>query len=215
MPVRVGRPAPDFSAVALLPNKQFQTLSLSDFRGSYLVLFFYPLDFTFVCPTEIIEFSEKIQLFREINCEVVACSVDSKFSHLAWVKTPRHKGGLESINYPIISDLTKEISRNYDVLIEDGEDAGVSLRGLFIIDRQGIVRHVTINDLPVGRNVEEVLRVVKAFQFVEEHGEVCPSSWTPGAPTIKPHPEHSQEYFEVSFQEGDRQMSKKRKTIDS
>ena len=150
---------------------------------------------TFVCPTEITGFSDRIQEFRDINCDVVACSVDSKFSHLAWTKQPRNEGGLGRVEYPILADITKAIARDYGVLIENGDDSGVALRGLFIMDKEGVVRHITINDLPIGRSVDEVLRLVKAVQFADEHGEVCPIGWTPGKSTIKPNVEESKEFF--------------------
>lgn len=161
----------------------------------YVVLFFYPLDFTFVCPTEIIAFSDRIKEFHDIDVEVLGCSVDSAFSHLAWIQTPRNKGGLGDMKYPLIADITKSISKDYEVLIEEGEGAGVALRGLFIISPEGILRQKTVNDLPVGRSVDETLRLLKAFKFTDEHGEVCPANWTPGADTIKPNPKDSQEYF--------------------
>ncbi|MEQ2161600.1 peroxiredoxin [Goodea atripinnis] len=188
----VTQPAPDFKATAV-HNGEFKDLSLADFKGKYLVLFFYPLDFTFVCPTEIISFSNKASEFHDINCEVVGVSVDSHFTHLAWINTPRKAGGLGNIHIPLLSDLNKQISRDYGVLLEG---PGIALRGLFIIDPNGMVKHMSVNDLPVGRCVEETLRLVKAFQFVETHGEVCPASWTPKSPTIKPTPEGSKEYFE-------------------
>jgi peroxiredoxin (alkyl hydroperoxide reductase subunit C) len=152
------------------------------------------LDFTFVCPTEIIAFSERVKEFKELNAEVVGVSVDSHFSHLAWVNTPRKSGGLGGIDYPLLADLTKQISKDYGVLLEK---AGISLRGLFIIDPQGVVRQITINDLPVGRSVDETLRLIKAFQFVEKHGEVCPANWNPekNSDTIKPDVKGSKEYF--------------------
>uniref|UniRef100_A0A8C6Q8B7 Thioredoxin-dependent peroxide reductase, mitochondrial n=1 Tax=Nothobranchius furzeri TaxID=105023 RepID=A0A8C6Q8B7_NOTFU len=174
-------PAPTFKATAV-HNGEFKDLSLDDFKGKYLVLFFYPLDFTFVCPTEIISFSDKANEFHDVNCEVVGVSVDSHFTHLAWVNTPRKAGGLGNIHIPLLSDLNKQISRDYGVLLEG---PGIALRwGLFIIDPNGVVKHMSVNDLPVGRSVEETLRLVKAFQFVETHGEVCPASWTPDSPTV-------------------------------
>ncbi|XP_042290045.1 thioredoxin-dependent peroxide reductase, mitochondrial [Thunnus maccoyii] len=188
----VTQPAPAFKATAV-HNGEFKELSLADFKGKYLVLFFYPLDFTFVCPTEIISFSDKASEFHDINCEVVGVSVDSHFTHLAWTNTPRKAGGLGNIHIPLLSDLNKQISRDYGVLLEG---PGIALRGLFIIDPNGVVKHMSVNDLPVGRCVEETLRLVRAFQFVETHGEVCPASWTPESPTIKPTPEGSKEYFE-------------------
>ncbi|KAM6266172.1 thioredoxin-dependent peroxide reductase, mitochondrial [Porphyrio hochstetteri] len=188
----VTQHAPFFKGTAVV-NGEFKELSLDDFKGKYLVLFFYPLDFTFVCPTEIVAFSNKANEFRDVNCDVVAVSVDSHFCHLAWINTPRKSGGLGKMNIPVLSDLTKQISRDYGVLLEG---PGIALRGLFIIDPNGIIKHLSINDLPVGRSVEETLRLVKAFQYVETHGEVCPANWTPDSPTIKPSPEGSKEYFE-------------------
>ncbi|XP_034407581.1 thioredoxin-dependent peroxide reductase, mitochondrial [Cyclopterus lumpus] len=188
----VTQPAPAFKATAV-HDGEFKEMSLADFKGKYLVLFFYPLDFTFVCPTEIISFSDKASEFHDINCEVVGVSVDSHFAHLAWINTPRKTGGLGNIHIPLLSDLNKQISRDYGVLLEG---PGIALRGLFVIDPHGVVRHMSVNDLPVGRCVEETLRLVKAFQFVETHGEVCPASWTPESPTIKPTPEGSKEYFD-------------------
>ncbi|XP_012594607.1 thioredoxin-dependent peroxide reductase, mitochondrial [Microcebus murinus] len=188
----VTQHAPYFKGTAVV-NGEFKDLSLDDFKGKYLVLFFYPLDFTFVCPTEIVAFSDKANEFRDVNCEVVAVSVDSHFSHLAWINTPRKNGGLGHMNIALLSDLTKQISRDYGVLLEG---PGLALRGLFIIDPNGVIKHLSVNDLPVGRSVEETLRLVKAFQFVEIHGEVCPANWTPDSPTIKPNPTASKEYFE-------------------
>lgn len=189
---RVQHPAPDFKGTAVVDG-QFKQIQLSDYKGKYLVLFFYPLDFTFVCPTEIIAFSDKVADFKALNAEVVGVSTDSHFSHLAWINASRKQGGLGGLNYPLLSDFSKTVSRDYGVLVEN---AGVALRGLFIIDPSGTVRQITINDLPVGRSVEETLRLLKAFQFVEKHGEVCPANWTPNSPTIKPDPVHSKEYFE-------------------
>jgi len=195
---RVQKKAPAFTADAVVDG-EFKTISLGDYKGKYLVLFFYPLDFTFVCPTEIIAFSDRAEEFRKINCEVVAVSVDSKFSHLAWVKTPRKSGGLGEMKIPIVADITKQISRDYGVLLEDGNDAGVSLRGLFIVNEQGIVRHIGINDLPVGRNVDETLRLVQAFQFTDTHDQVCPSGWRPGQDTMAADPNRSKAYFAKVF----------------
>uniref|UniRef100_A0A803J5Q6 Thioredoxin-dependent peroxide reductase, mitochondrial n=1 Tax=Xenopus tropicalis TaxID=8364 RepID=A0A803J5Q6_XENTR len=175
----VTQHAPHFKGTAVV-NGEFKELSLEDYKGKYLVLFFYPLDFTFVCPTEIVAFSNKANEFHDVNCEVVAVSVDSHFCHLAWTNTPRKSGGLGQMNIPLLSDLNKQISRDYGVLLET---PGIALRGLFIIDPNGIIKHMSVNDLPVGRSVEETLRLVKAFQFVETHGEVCPANWTPDSPT--------------------------------
>jgi len=187
----ISKPAPDFSGTAVI-NGDFTEIKLSDYRGKYLVFFFYPLDFTFVCPTEILAFNDRVSEFRKIGAEVVACSVDSHFTHLAWIKTPRKEGGLGKMQIPLVSDLTKEISRNYGVLLED---QGITLRGLFIIDDKGVLRQITMNDLPVGRSVDETLRLVQAFQYTDKHGEVCPAGWKPGADTIIPNPKEKMEYF--------------------
>jgi len=188
---QVTKPAPDFKGNAVV-NGDFKEIQLSDYKGKYLVLFFYPLDFTFVCPTEIIAFSDRIAEFSAIDTAVVGVSTDSHFSHLAWINMPRKEGGLGGLSYPLLSDFGKSISSDYGVLLEG---AGVALRGLFIINPEGVVRQVTINDLPVGRSVDETLRLVKAFQFSDQHGEVCPAEWKPEAPTIKPSPKESLEYF--------------------
>ena len=194
--MRVRGPAPAFEATAVVDG-QFKTVRLSDYKGQYVVLFFYPCDFTFVCPTEIVAFSDRVNEFKALNCEVLACSTDTKFSHLAWTNQSRNEGGLGPMNIPLLADVTKTLSKEYGVLIDDATDgeAGVALRGLFIIDGQGILRQITINDLPVGRSVDEVLRLVKAFQYTDTHGEVCPMGWTEGAPTIVPSPEESKTYF--------------------
>ena len=191
MSAQVQKEAPAFTATAVI-DEQFKSISLADYQGKYVCLFFYPLDFTFVCPTEIIAFSEKAAEFEKRNCQLLGVSVDSHFSHLAWIKTPRVDGGLGNLKYPLVSDLTKKISRDYGVLLED---AGVALRGLFLIDTKGIVRHLLINDLPLGRSTDEALRVLDALQFVEKHGEVCPANWQPGAMSMKADPKGSKEYF--------------------
>jgi alkyl hydroperoxide reductase subunit AhpC len=187
----VQKPAPDFKAEALM-GEDFKTLSLSDFKGKWVCLFFYPLDFTFVCPTEITAFNDAHRSFKEANCEVIGCSVDSKFSHLAWSKTPRKDGGLGKLTIPLLADITKKIARDYGVLVNEA----VALRGLFIINPKGTVQYSVVHDLGIGRNVEETLRVLKALQEVEKTGEVCPANWTPGKSTMKPDPEKSKEYFQ-------------------
>eukprot|EP01135_Chromosphaera_perkinsii_P004209 Nk52_evm28s271 gene=Nk52_evmTU28s271 len=187
----IQKPAPQFEADAVV-NGEFKKIKLSDYKGKYVVFFFYPLDFTFVCPTEIVAFSDAAEEFRKLNVEVIACSIDSKFSHLAWTKTPRKEGGLGPMNIPLVSDLTKQISRDYGVLLEE---EGIALRGLFIIDDKGILRQITVNDLPVGRSVDETLRLIQAFQFTDEYGEVCPANWKPGKATMVPEPEKSKNYF--------------------
>ncbi|MBN3279202.1 PRDX1 protein, partial [Polyodon spathula] len=189
---RIGKPAPDFKATAVMPDGQFKEISLSDYRGKYVVFFFYPLDFTFVCPTEIIAFSDGAEDFKKINCEVIGASVDSHFCHLAWINTPRKQGGLGHMKIPLVSDTRRSISQDYGVL---KEDEGIAYRGLFIIDDKGILRQITINDLPVGRSVEETLRLVQAFQFTDKHGEVCPAGWKPGSDTIKPDVKESKGFF--------------------
>jgi alkyl hydroperoxide reductase subunit AhpC len=187
----VTSPAPKFECTAVV-NGQIKQVTWQELHeGKWLVLFFYPLDFTFVCPTEIIAFSEAHEKFAKLGAKVAAISVDSQYTHLAWVNTSRANGGLGKVSFPLIADLDKNIARSYDVLL----DGGVALRGLFLIDPKGVVRQATINDLPVGRNVDEVLRLIEAFQFVEKHGEVCPANWKPGADTMKPDPVGSQEYF--------------------
>ncbi|KAK6986894.1 strain NMRI peroxiredoxin 4 precursor (Prx4) [Biomphalaria glabrata] len=187
----ISKPAPDWNGTAVIKG-EFKDIKLSDFKGKYLVFFFYPLDFTFVCPTEIIAFSDRIDEFQKINTEVVGCSVDSQFTHLAWTNVPRSQGGLGKINYPLLSDITHEISKAYGVYLQD---LGHSLRGLFIIDPKGTLRQITMNDLPVGRSVDETLRLVQAFQYTDKHGEVCPAGWKPGSATIIPDPKKSKEYF--------------------
>ncbi len=194
MGVLVGRKAPDFNAPAVVNGSTFvDSCKLSDYRGKYVVLFFYPLDFTFVCPTELHAFQEKLDEFKRKNVEVLGCSVDSKFSHFAWLNTPRSKGGIQGVTYPLISDIDKTIARDYDVLT-DG-DKGVALRGLFLIDREGVVKHQVVNDLGLGRNIDEVLRLVDALQFTEEFGEVCPANWNKGDKSMKPTDEGLKEYF--------------------
>ncbi|XP_057308308.1 peroxiredoxin-2-like [Hydractinia symbiolongicarpus] len=188
---QISKPAPLWEGQAVVDGA-FKDLKLSDYKGKYLVFFFYPLDFTFVCPTEIIAFSDRIDEFKKLNTEVVAVSVDSVFTHLAWINTPRKQGGLGKMRIPLLADLTKQISKDYGVLLED---AGHTLRGLFIIDDKGILRQITMNDLPVGRSVDETLRLVQAFQYTDKHGEVCPAGWKPGADTIVPDPKKKLNYF--------------------
>lgn len=186
----IGQPAPDFKTTALV-NGQFKEVELNQFKGKYVVLFFYPADFTFVCPTEITAFSDRAHEFKAINCELLGVSSDSHFVHLAWSKTPRKEGGIGEINYPLLGDTSLKIATAYGVLTE----SGLPLRGLFLIDDKGVLRQITINDFPVGRSVDETLRLVQAFQFFEKHGEVCPAGWKPGDHTIKPNPQDSKEYF--------------------
>ena len=195
MSVLVQKPAPEFKAQAVMADGSFEEVSLADFKGKYVVLFFYPLDFTFVCPTEIIAFSDRVKDFEARNVQVLGVSVDSHFSHFAWRNTPRTEGGIGAIEYPLVADLNKKISQDYGVLL----DGGVALRGLYLIDKEGVVRHQVINDLPLGRSVDEASRMVDALQFFEEKGEVCPANWTKGADTIKPTVDESKEFFSKEY----------------
>lgn len=190
--LRVGQEAPEFTATAVF-DQEFKTVKLSDYRGQYTVLFFYPLDFTFVCPTEIIAFSDRYEEFKTLNTEILGVSVDSEFSHLAWMQTDRKEGGIGDIDYPLVSDIKKEISCAYNVL---DPEAGVALRGLFIIDKEGIIQHTTINNLSFGRSVDETLRTLKAIQHVQNNpDEVCPAGWQEGDKTMNPDPVKSKVYF--------------------
>ena len=190
--MRIGQEAPEFTATAVF-DQEFKTVKLSDYRGQYTVLFFYPLDFTFVCPTEIIAFSDRHDDFKALNTEILGVSVDSEFSHLAWMQTDPKEGGIGDIAYPLISDIKKEISAAYNVL---DPDAGVALRGLFIIDKEGIIQHSTINNLSFGRSVDETLRTLKAIQHVQNNpDEVCPAGWQEGDKTMNPDPVKSKAYF--------------------
>jgi peroxiredoxin (alkyl hydroperoxide reductase subunit C) len=194
MSVLVGKKAPDFTAAAVKGAEFIDTFKLSDYKGKYIVLFFYPLDFTFVCPTELHAFNEKLAEFKARDTEVIGVSVDSKFSHFAWLTTPKAKGGIEGVTYPIVSDLNKTISSDYDVLV-DG--AGIAYRGLFLIDKDFVVRHQVVNDLPLGRNVDEALRMVDALQYVEKYGEVCPANWNKGDKAMKATTKGLEEFFAV------------------
>jgi len=189
---RIGKEAPDFTAKAVVDGK-IQDVSLSSFRGKNVVLFFWPLDFTFVCPTEVVAFSQAADAFRQRDTELIGVSVDSPYTHLAWQSTPRSQGGVGKCAFPMVSDQTHNISRSYGVLIED---QGVALRGLFLIDQHGVIRHTTINDLPLGRSVDEAIRLIDALRHFEEHGEACPANWQPGKDTIKTDPEGSRSFFE-------------------
>ncbi len=186
----VGNKAPDFKAQAV-SGGDIVDVSLNDYNGKWKILFFYPLDFTFVCPTEIVAFSDAASKFKEKDCELIACSVDSVFSHLAWTQQDRKEGGLGDVNFPILADLNKNIARDYEVLTEDG----VSLRGLFLIDNENVIQHATINNLSVGRNVDEALRLLAGYQFTAEKGEVCPANWSEGDDSMKPDPKGSKEWF--------------------
>ncbi|CAK9180586.1 unnamed protein product [Ilex paraguariensis] len=189
----VGNLAPDFEAEAVF-DQEFIKVKLSEYIGKkYVILFFYPLDFTFVCPTEITAFSDRYADFEKLNTEILGVSIDSVFSHLAWVQTDRKSGGLGDLKYPLVSDVTKSISKSYDVLIPD---QGIALRGLFIIDKEGIIQHSTINNLAIGRSVDETMRTLQALQYVQENpDEVCPAGWKPGEKSMKPDPKLSKEYF--------------------
>ncbi|KAJ7696221.1 thioredoxin-like protein [Mycena rosella] len=188
----VQRPAPGFTAPTVVDGV-FEDISLSDYLGKWVVLFFYPMDFTFVCPTEILAFNDALPAFKEIGTVVLAVSTDSKYSHLAWSTQPRKQGGLgPDLKLPLVADRNMAIARNYGVLLED---EGIALRGLFIVDPKGVLRQITVNDLPVGRSVDETIRLVKAFQFTDQYGEVCPANWTSGSKTIKADPKGSLEYF--------------------
>ena len=186
----VSNPAPDFKADAYADGG-FREISLQDFRGKKVVLFFYPLDFTFVCPTEILAFADSMDEFKKRNTQVIGVSVDSKFTHHAWANTPRSDGGIQGVNFPLVSDINKSIARDYGILMED---AGVALRGLFIINKDGILKQATINHLDLGRSIEEVLRLLDAVDYTEEHGEVCPANWKKGAKAMKPTKEGLKEY---------------------
>jgi len=194
MAVLVGKQAPDFTAKAVEGGKIVDNFKLSNYRGKYIILFFYPLDFTFVCPTELHAFSDKLTEFKERGVEIIGCSVDSHFSHLAWLNTKKTDGGIQGVKYPIVADINKTIARDYDVLV-DG--AGIAYRGLFLIDKNFVVRHQLVNDLPLGRNVDETLRMVDALQYNEKNGEVCPANWTKGTKAMKPNQEGLKEYFKA------------------
>ncbi len=183
MAVLTGRKAPDFKASAVINGKFDDGFTLSQFKGKYVVLFFYPLDFTFVCPTELHAFQAKLDEFKKRNCEVVGVSVDSKFSHLAWLNTPVKEGGIKGVTYPVVADINKTISADYDVLVEG---AGIAYRGLFLIDKDGVVQHQVVNALGLGRNIDEALRMLEALQHLEKNGEVCPANWHEGQKGMKP-----------------------------
>lgn len=180
MAVLVGKKAPNFKAKAVFSG-EIKDIILEDYSGKYVILFFYPLDFTFVCPTELHAFQDRLEDFKKLGAEVLGCSVDSHFSHKAWLDTPKERGGIQGIEYGIISDLGGKIAKEYDVLA----DEDIAYRGLFLIDRHGIVRHQLVNDLPLGRSVEEALRMLEALQHVEKHGEVCPANWKKDTPAMK------------------------------
>ncbi len=192
MGVLVGKHAPDFKATAVMGDNSINDdFRLSAYHGKYITLFFYPLDFTFVCPSEILAYDHRLEQFKERNCEIIGASVDSAYTHLAWKNTPVEEGGIGKIHYPLVSDITKSISRDYDVLINDS----VALRGTFIIDRNGTIQHQVVNNLPLGRNVDEALRILDAIQFNEKFGEVCPANWEKGSEAMKPTPKGVAEYL--------------------
>ena len=184
--LHIGLPAPDFEVCAYFEG-EFQQIKLSNYLGQYVVLFFYPLDFTFVCPTEILAFSERVDDLKALNCAMLGCSIDSQFVHSRWCQTSKKDGGIGPVKMPLLADINKEVATKYNALVQVGNDKGVALRATFIIDAKGILRHMFYNDLPVGRNTDEVVRLVKAFQYSDEFGEVCPAKWRKkGDKTMKP-----------------------------
>lgn len=191
MSTLVTKQAPNFKAQAVFGNNEIKELELASYKGKYVVLFFYPLDFTFVCPSEIIAFDKKLDAFKKKGVEVIGVSVDSQYTHYAWKNTKVEDGGIGNIQYPLVADLNKQIAADYGVLL----DAGVALRGLFLIDKEGVVRHSVINDLPLGRSVDEALRMVDALQFTDQHGEVCPANWKEGDEAMKPTAEGVAQYL--------------------
>ncbi len=195
MAVLVRKEAPNFTAQAVFPDNSIKDFNLKEYlKGKYGILFFYPLNFTFVCPSEIIAFSSKIEEFKKRNAEVIGISIDSQYSHLAYRNTPVDKGGIGNIAFPLVSDITHKIAADYDVLT----DAGVAFRGTFLIDKEGIVRHQLVNDLPLGRNIEEAIRMLDALQYVEKHGEVCPANWSQGKEAMKPTAEGVAAYLKIN-----------------
>jgi len=193
MAVLVGKPAPDFTATAVMGDNSINgSFNLkAHIKDKYAVVFFYPLDFTFVCPSEILAFDHRLQEFKDRNCEVIAVSVDSQFTHLAWKNTPVNNGGLGQVKFPMVADLSKSIARDYDVLINET----VSLRGSFLIDKNGVVQHQVVNALSLGRNIDEMIRMLDALQFTEQHGEVCPAGWNKGKAGMKASPEGVADYL--------------------
>ena len=205
----VTQPAPDFKATAIMPDNSFKDISISDYKGKKVVLFFYPLDFTFVCPTELIAFDKRLAEFEKRNVQVIGCSVDSKWAHFAWKNTDVNNGGIGNVQYPIIADIDKSIARDYDVLIgaepatvltkeeeyETTVGGAVALRGSFLVDEEGTVRHAVINDLPLGRNIDEMLRMIDALTHNQKHGEVCPAGWQEGKEAMGENPEGVSSYL--------------------
>ena len=192
MGVLVGKQAPDFNVNAVVEGKIVNNFSLNQFKGQYVILFFYPLDFTFVCPTELHAFQEQLEEFEKRETQVIGCSVDSCYSHLAWLNTPKNKGGIEGIDYPLIADLNKTIAKDYDVLMTQ---EGIAYRGLFLIDKEGVVQHQVVNNLPLGRSVAEAIRILDALIYFEKNGEVCPANWQTGKKTFKPSHDELKKYF--------------------
>jgi len=192
MSVLVGKPAPDFQVTAVKAGEVLENFTLGQFKGKkYVVLFFYPLDFTFVCPTELHEFQAKLAEFEKLDCQVIGASTDSWFSHIAWLETPKRVGGIQGVAYPILSDFNKTVAADYDVLLP----GGMALRGTFVIDKDGVVQSQVVNNLPLGRNIDETLRTLKALQFTEKHGEVCPAGWTEDSKSMKPTSEGLKFFF--------------------
>ncbi|XP_034104258.1 peroxiredoxin-2 [Drosophila albomicans] len=192
MSLLLRKPAPDFSTIAVTSSTGFRSMTLHEFRGRYVILLFYPADFSFVCPTELQAFSDRAQEFRSVGCEIIACSTDSQYAHCVWIMQPRKQGGLGDMDIPLLADKSMKIAQSYGML---DESTGLAHRGMFIIDRVGIVRHISVNDIGVGRSVEESLRLVQAYQFTDEFGEVCPANWRPGAKTFKSTNASKAEYF--------------------
>lgn len=194
MGVLIGKKAPEFRTQAVIDGGIVNEYTLTHLRGKYVILFFYPLDFTFVCPTELHAFQQRLPEFHKRNTEVIGCSVDSPHCHIAWLNTPKAEGGIQGITYPLLSDLNKTIARDYDVLVP-GE--GIAYRGLFLIDREGIVRHQVVNDLPLGRSVDETLRMLDALTLFETHGEVCPADWRQGKESLQANKAGLRKFFAV------------------
>ena len=197
MSVLVAKDAPNFTAQAVMPDNSFQEISLSDYKGKYVVLFFYPLDFTFVCPSEIIAFDKRLEEFKTRNVEVIGVSIDSHFSHLAWKNTAIENGGIGNVQFPLVADINKEVTDAFDLRT----GPGIALRGSFLIDKEGVVQHQVVNNLSLGRDIDEMLRVVDALQFTEEHGEVCPAGWQKGKSGMKGSTEGVAEYLANNHEE--------------
>ena len=205
----VTKPAPNFKTMAVMPDNSIDTVSLEDYKGKKVVLFFYPLDFTFVCPTELLAFDKRLGEFESRNTQVLGCSVDSRWAHLAWKNTDINNGGIGQVKYPLLQDLDKSIARNYDVLVgatdafvetEDSAETttvggGVALRGSYLIDEEGVIRHAVLNDLPLGRNIDEMLRMIDALSHHQKHGEVCPAGWKDGDSAMAESPEGVSNYL--------------------